>query len=123
MRFTFLQLALALTLPALVQAQCTEIFISEYCEGTGNNKGVEFYNPTGEAIDLCIPTAALEQRGRHRTDWTDLIGTIEPYGTWVLVNGQTEDVDLGGGATSPACDPRCKPMPINWTTRIQLRPT
>ena len=23
----------------------------------------------------------------------------------VLVNGQTEDVDLGGGAISPACDP------------------
>ena len=106
MRFTFLQLALALTLPALVQAQCTEIFISEYCEGTGKNKGVEFYNPTGEAIDLSAYQLQRWSNGEGTaTDWTDLIGTIEPHGTWVLVNGQTEDVDLGGGATSPACDP------------------
>ena len=106
MRFTFLQLALAVTLPALVQAQCTEIFISEYCEGTGNNKGVEFYNPTSEAIDLSAYQLQRWSNGEGTaTDWTDLIGTIEPHGTWVLVNGQTEDVDLGGGATSPACDP------------------
>jgi len=52
MRYTFIYLDFALTLPALVQAQCTEIFSSEYGEGTGNNKGGEFYNPTGESIDL-----------------------------------------------------------------------
>jgi predicted extracellular nuclease len=29
-----------------------EIFISEYIEGSSNNKAIEFYNPTGVAIDL-----------------------------------------------------------------------
>lgn len=106
MRFTLPLLTLAFALPALATAQCDEIFISEYCEGTGNNKGLEFYNPTGEAINLSGYQLQRWSNGEGTaTDWVDLIGTIAPYGTWVLVNGQTEDVDLGGGATSPACDP------------------
>ena len=106
MRFTLPQLILVLMLPALAQAQCDDIFISEYCEGTGNNKGIEFYNPTGDAIDLSAYQLQRWSNGEGTaTDWVDLIGTVEAYGTWVLVNGQTEDVDLGGGATSPAVDP------------------
>lgn len=31
---------------------CNELFISEYVEGTYNNKAVEIYNPTGQAVDL-----------------------------------------------------------------------
>ena len=115
MRFTFLQLALALTLPALVQAQCTEIFISEYCEGTGNNKGVEFYNPTGEAIDLQHTSCSAGATGRNCN------GLDRPHRHHrtprhvVLNRGQTEDVDLGGGAIT-GLHPRCRPMPTNWTT-------
>lgn len=106
MRFTTFILSISLLTPMLASAQCTDIFISEYCEGTGNNKGLEFYNPTGNAIDLTSYQLQRWSNGEGTaTDWTDLNGTIEPYGTWVLVNGQTEDVDLGGGATSPACDP------------------
>ena len=87
-------------------SQCNDLFISEYCEGTGNNKGLEFYNPTTESINLSGYVLQRWSNGEPgMTDETNLVGTIEPYGTWVLVNGQTEDVDLGGGATSPACDP------------------
>ena len=31
---------------------CSDIFISEYVEGSYNNKAIELYNPTNEAIDL-----------------------------------------------------------------------
>ena len=31
---------------------CNELFISEYVEGTNNNKALELYNPTGAAINL-----------------------------------------------------------------------
>ncbi len=31
---------------------CNELFISEYVEGSNNNKALELYNPTGAAIDL-----------------------------------------------------------------------
>ena len=33
-------------------AQCDELFISEYVEGYSNNKALEIYNPTSEAINL-----------------------------------------------------------------------
>ena len=97
---------LAFLAPAAAQAQCTELFISEYCEGTGNNKGLEFFNPTGSPIDLGPYVLQRWSNGEAgMTDETNLIGSIPAYGTWVLVNGQTEDVDLGGGATSPMVDP------------------
>ncbi len=32
--------------------ECTELFISEYVEGSNNNKAIEIYNPTDHAIDL-----------------------------------------------------------------------
>ena len=31
---------------------CFELFISEYVEGSGNNKALEIYNPTANTIDL-----------------------------------------------------------------------
>lgn len=33
-------------------AQCTELFISEYVEGTSNNKAIEIYNPSTTAIAM-----------------------------------------------------------------------
>ncbi|MEY3984418.1 MAG: hypothetical protein RL160_1977, partial [Bacteroidota bacterium] len=33
-------------------AQCNELFLSEYCEGTGNNKALEIYNPGTTEVDL-----------------------------------------------------------------------
>lgn len=36
----------------LAFAQCGDLFFSEYVEGYANNKAVEIYNPTGQAIQL-----------------------------------------------------------------------
>ncbi|MCB9230549.1 MAG: lamin tail domain-containing protein [Bacteroidia bacterium] len=33
-------------------AQCSDLFFSEYLEGSSNNKAVEVYNPTNQTIDL-----------------------------------------------------------------------
>jgi len=33
---------------------CSELFISEYVEGSGNNKALEIYNPTSQDIDLAL---------------------------------------------------------------------
>ena len=35
-----------------IQAQCTDLFFSEYIEGSSNNKALEIYNPTNQEIDL-----------------------------------------------------------------------
>ncbi|MBM3428549.1 MAG: lamin tail domain-containing protein, partial [Bacteroidetes bacterium] len=36
----------------LANGQCSELMISEYVEGLGNNKAIEIYNPTNQVIDL-----------------------------------------------------------------------
>ena len=88
------------------QVSCNEIFISEVLEGSGNNRGIEFFNPTNVPIDLSAYSIQRWGNGEGTaTDWTQLTGTIPALGTWVLINGQTEDVDLGGGAVSPAVLP------------------
>tara|TARA_B110000444_G_C18826604_1_gene590692 strand:+ start:583 stop:1530 length:948 start_codon:yes stop_codon:yes gene_type:complete len=85
---------------------CNDLFISEYIEGTGNNKCLEFFNPTSETINLQLYSLQRWSNGEAgMTDETQLYGTLAPLTTWVLVNGQIEDVELGGGAMSPACDP------------------
>jgi predicted extracellular nuclease len=38
--------------PAAAAGQPAELLISEYVEGTSNNKAIEIYNPTGVSIDL-----------------------------------------------------------------------
>jgi hypothetical protein len=106
MRFNPILFFSVLLTPIVAQSQCEDLFISEYLEGTGNNKGLEFYNPTAETINLSGYQLQRWSNGEGTaTDWVDLIGEVSPFSTWVLVNGQTEDVDLGGGATSPAVDP------------------
>lgn len=52
---------LAVVLPKLAQAQPTEVFISEYIEGSSNNKAIEIYNGTGAAINLATGNYVLQQ--------------------------------------------------------------
>ncbi|MDE0722289.1 MAG: lamin tail domain-containing protein, partial [Flavobacteriales bacterium] len=102
----FLVAGLSFSASASAQLICDDLIISEYLEGTGNNKGLEFFNTTSEAIDLSAYELQRWSNGEAgSTDVTQLYGTLPPLTTWVLINGQTEDVDLGGGAISPACDP------------------
>ncbi|MFN5217619.1 MAG: lamin tail domain-containing protein [Sphingomonadales bacterium] len=51
MKNTFFALFAILT-AAGAHAQCSELFISEYIEGTRNNKAIEIYNPTWNTINL-----------------------------------------------------------------------
>ena len=38
--------------PAALAVDPTELFLSEYIEGSSNNKALEIYNGTGAAVDL-----------------------------------------------------------------------
>lgn len=106
MKTVFTSIALLLIGHASFAQGCTDLFISEYCEGSGNNKGFEIYNPTANPIDLGPYVLQRWSNGATAsTDEVNLQGTIPAYGTWVIVNGQTTDEDLGGGSISPACDP------------------
>ena len=81
-------------------SQCNELFISEYVEGSGNDKAIEIYNPTAAPINLA--GYSIRRYSNGAVDYaaggiTNLTGTIAPLGVFVLVNGQTTST-----ATSPA---------------------
>lgn len=47
-----LLLPVALLISGAAYSQCSDIFFSEYLEGSSNNKAIEIYNPTSSAINL-----------------------------------------------------------------------
>lgn len=101
MKKTLLSLSL-MALAFVGKAQnCSELFISEYVEGAGNNKALEFYNPTANTINMSNYRLVRYSNGSPTgSDSTDLTGSVASYSTFVIANGQ-----LTGTPTSPACDP------------------
>ena len=48
-------------------AQCNDLFISEYVEGTGNNKAIEIYNPTINPVSLANYRLIRHDNGNSNT--------------------------------------------------------
>jgi hypothetical protein len=69
-----------------LQAQdCSNLFISEYVEGSGNNKALELYNPTNNAIDLSGYQLVRYSNGGTTPSAVQLGGIIQPKSTFVAV--------------------------------------
>jgi len=88
----------------------SDLFFSEYIEGSQNNKALEIYNPTNQTIDLNKYYVARFSNGSSvftEGGITHLKGSIAPYKTFVLVNGQTAATST---PSSPACDPILQAM-------------
>jgi len=75
-------------MPLFSNAQCTDLFISEYLEGWSNNKAIEIFNPTDAAVDLS--DYRLERYSNGATTAQDnqkveLSGTLEANSVVVVV--------------------------------------
>jgi len=103
MKKIFLVLGICMSVATVSAQDCSDLFISEYVEGSGNNKGVEIYNPTDQIVPLGAYYVARYSNGNLTYEsggLTQLQGFLYPYATHFLVNGQTVTTE-----TSPACDP------------------
>ena len=73
-----------LSLGAVAQ-DCSDLFISEYVVGSGNNRALEIYNPTDAAVDLFGYSVGRFRDGSGTPMLVDLSGTVPAYGTFVVV--------------------------------------
>lgn len=109
MKKTLLSLSLIAVAFAGKAQVCSELFISEYVEGSGNNKAMEFYNPTASTISLSNYRLVRYSNGSGLgTDSTNLSGSVASYSTFVIANGV--GVTSGATGTSPACSPTLQAM-------------
>ncbi|MBL7777428.1 MAG: lamin tail domain-containing protein [Chitinophagales bacterium] len=78
---------LALLVSAGLHAQCTNLFFSEYMEGSSNNKALEIYNPTSGTVNLTGYKVVHYNNGSVTPTYTfNLNGSIAAGGTYVIVN-------------------------------------
>ncbi|MDB4087999.1 hypothetical protein N9544_00060 [Flavobacteriales bacterium] len=90
---------------------CTELFISEYIEGSSNNKALEFYNPSALTIDLTQYKIVIF---RASNDTISLTGSVASGDVHVLshpsaaLTGITSNSDVTG------------PIYFNGDDRIEL---
>ncbi|MEO8591089.1 MAG: lamin tail domain-containing protein [Flavobacteriales bacterium] len=94
MRRTLLLLSVTAA-PLFLAAQCSDIFFSEYCEGSSQNKALELYNPTQSTIDLSQYVIKRYSNGSFTaSESLTLSGSIPASHTIVVTNGQ---LDSAGG--------------------------
>jgi hypothetical protein len=87
---------------SMLNAQCSELFFSEYVEGNYNNKALEIYNPNGDSVDLSqyrvvrFSNGSIDQKAQETINLPDR--KIGPNGTFVI----TVDIrQPGTGADTP----------------------
>lgn len=95
-----LLLAAAVSLAFAAQAQ-TDLFFSEYLEGSSQNKALEIYNPTDQTISLDGYKIQRFSNGSNQmTEQLEIVrregpNEIGPYEAIVVSNGQIEENEFG----------------------------
>ncbi|MCT4638064.1 MAG: lamin tail domain-containing protein [Bacteroidales bacterium] len=92
---------------SVMYGQATDLFISEYLEGTGNNRAVELYNGTGKDIDLSKYELKRDLNGNSDYKYDcRLSGTLASGGA-LTVKHPNSDIDITKGIiveNKPFCE-------------------
>ena len=76
---------------------CSELFFSEYVEGSSHNRALEIYNPTSNTVDLSNYTIERYANGSaFASDIMSLYGNLLPGQTWIITNSDTNGVNTFG---------------------------
>ncbi len=84
----------------------TDLFFSEYIEGSSNNKALEIFNGTGVTVDLSDYKVELYANGAATpTNTATLSGTLAHGSVYVLANSQANaDIQAVKDISSPVCN-------------------
>ncbi len=77
----------------LATAQATDLFFSEYVEGSSNNKALEIYNGTGASVNLSTGNYTVEfyfNGSAVASRTIDLVGTVSSGDVFVLVDAAAD---------------------------------
>lgn len=70
-----------------------DLIISEYVEGSSNNKAIEIYNGTGETVNLSDYSVELYLNGSKEAGKSEILsGELKHDETYVIVNSQAGDI-------------------------------
>ncbi len=92
--FTFFSMFVAVGL----MAQCSDLFISEYLEGSNNNKALEIYNPTQQAINLSGYAIGRFSNGSTNPSSDPVVlpdVMLQPYDVYVIVLDRRQEDGTG----------------------------
>ena len=81
---------------------CTELFFSEYAEGSSNNKYIEIYNPTANAVSLSSYTVYQSGNGGSYTNTFTTNATIASGGVYMIAANQADASILAVADTAMA---------------------
>jgi uncharacterized protein len=90
-----------LVLPGVAKAAPTELFFSEYIEGSGFNKALEIYNGTSSSVNLTGYSVQMFFNGSSSAGQTiNLSGTVAPGDVYVMADSQATDSTIIAQADS-----------------------
>lgn len=99
MKKILLSALMAISFMALMAQDCSDLFFSEYVEGSANNKTLEIYNPTNNPVDLSLYAVKRYSNGSpFPTETLSLSGILQPKDVVVVTNGQTDSVWVPNGS-------------------------
>jgi len=84
------------------QSGCDELFFSEYAEGSSNNKYIEIYNPTANAISLSGYTVYQSGNGGSYTNTFTTSATIASGDVYMIAANQADASILAVADTAMA---------------------
>ncbi len=90
--FTLLAILLGGLFAQLSIAQCTDLFFSEYIEGSGNNKAIEIYNPSTSSVNLTGYQVFESGNGGSFTNTFNLTGSLAAGAVYVITTNQADSV-------------------------------